>query len=82
MVSGGETPTRNKQTQMKSETVTLYFTKTFTKGLLVGLTSSVQSLSFVDTQSAMDWVAGIRGKSIRGRLPYVLADVSFQNFAR
>jgi hypothetical protein len=67
---------------MKAETVTLYFTKTFTKGLLVGLTSSVQSLSFVDTQSAMDWVAGIRSKSSRGRLPYVLSDVSFQNFAR
>lgn len=67
---------------MKAETVTLYFTKTFTKGLLLGLTSSVQSLSFVDTPSALDWVAGIRSKSSRGRLPYVLSDVSFQNFAR
>ena len=67
---------------MKTETVTLYFTKTFSKGLLVGLTSSVQSLRFTDTQSAMDWVAAIRRKSSRGRLPYVLSDVSFQNFAR
>jgi hypothetical protein len=67
---------------MKTETVTLYFTKTFTKGLLVGLTSSVQSLGFTDTQSAMDWVAAIRSKSSRGRLSYALSDVSFQNFAR
>lgn len=67
---------------METKTVTVYFTKTFTKGLLVGLTSSVQEISFPDMGSATDWIAGIRNKCAKGRLPYVIADMSFQNFAR
>ena len=58
---------------------TLYFTKLFTKGLLKGMTYT-GSLSFVDVQHAMRWVAGVTKHEKRNG--WKLIDKSFQNYQR
>lgn len=61
--------------------VTLYFTKSFNKGFLRGI-SVIESLGFVDTDSAARWLKGVRANSEAGKLDYAVTDASFQNYAR
>ena len=59
-------------------TVTLYFTKRFTRGLLKGLDHS-GSMTFVSVEAAAEWARKVRANK---RLDFNLVDASFQNFIR
>jgi hypothetical protein len=60
---------------------TLFFTKEHTKGVLAGLFTN-HTLTFVSVEAADKWMRAIRAKAAAGRLPFRLADASFQNFFR
>jgi hypothetical protein len=58
--------------------VTLYLTKTFRSGALVGL-SHTSSLDFVSVARATEWVKAVKGNR---KLNYDLTDHSFQSYQR
>ena len=60
---------------------TLYFTKTFTAGILKGITIN-ESLPFVSVDRAEVWRKAVTAKGLKGRLPYRIVDYSYQSYAR
>lgn len=54
--------------------VTIKFTKTFTRGVLAGI-SIEETMGHVDFASASRWVDGIRANGKRGALDYVISRV-------
>ena len=60
---------------------TLYFTRQFTKGLLVGLVHH-DSIRFPTAGLCLDWVAAINRKADKGKIEYRIIDRSFQNYRR
>ncbi len=70
----------NQKGNMTSR-VTLYFTRLFVRGNLAGLTHN-DTISFLDVNSAIEWIRGIKSKSTAGRLDYTLVDHSFQKYWR
>ena len=60
-------------------TVTLYFTKEFTRGILKGLVIN-ESLPFVSVERSRVWVKGVMAKE--KKLGYKIIDRSYQNYAR
>jgi hypothetical protein len=59
--------------------VTLYFTRRFTKGNLVGLHHN-DKITFASYESAKVWLNGINKHSKRNG--YEVVDASFQNYVR
>jgi uncharacterized pyridoxamine 5'-phosphate oxidase family protein len=57
---------------------TLYFTKSFVKGILKGLTYN-ESMSFISVDKAVEWVKDINAKK---NLKYKVIDSSFQKYWR
>ena len=57
---------------------TLYFTKTFTKGMLKGISIN-EKMTFSDATSGASWLKKVR---LNSRLNYQVTDYSFQNFSR
>ena len=66
-----------KKTNMN--TVTLYFTKEFTRGILKGLVIN-ESLPFVSVERSQVWLKGVIAKE--KKLGYKIIDRSYQNYAR
>ena len=62
-------------------TTTLYFTKTFTKGMLKGITIN-ESLPFVSVERAEVWRKAVTAKGLSGKLPYRIVDASYQNYSK
>ena len=60
---------------------TLYFSKTFTSGLLKGLTTHGK-ISFPTIEGCDGWLKAIKAKAAKGKLPYQITDASFQNYTR
>jgi hypothetical protein len=58
---------------------TLYFTRQFTKGTLVGLRHHDQ-ISFPTVEGCMRWLKAVKANS--RKLDYIVVDVAFQKFAR
>jgi hypothetical protein len=60
---------------------TVYFTKYFTKGILKGLTYN-DKISHPTVEGCANYIKVITAKGKAGKLPYIVIDSSFQNYAR